>query len=267
MGLPSLLNLPFELRHQIYSELLCPSLNESITLYSAPHGRTSALNIHPNILLINKQIYHEAIHLLYSNRYKIELVWPTPLVPHRSPSLPDVFVSHDAQYLESTRDWCYTTEGKLLSTKAKLYPYIFRRLQHIEIETADCAIWNRSYLGPCWSQSGSLVVEMLRYLSRIDVEKEDGELAKVQTLDFKFSVMPNYPLDQYPAKNRECNFSPGKLNAERDLISEQLKTVRSLLAAVGKKRTVSVNAELRSNDGGWLADIDFHSNWCILDSL
>lgn len=93
---------------------------------------------------------------------------------------------------------------------------------------------------------------MLRYLSCIDGGEVDNGSVKVQTLDFKFSAIPDYSF-----KDRECDFPPGKLKAYRDLISEQLKMVHSLLAAVGQKRTISVSAELRSNDGGWLADVGF----------
>lgn len=245
-SLSPLLDLPFELRNQIYRELLCPTANEAITLYRVPYGRSSTLNMHPQILLVNKQTYDEALPLLYTNTYKIDLTSPNPgaachgLQPRHAP---DLFISPAVRYMESTRDWCYTKKGNFFSTKGKFYPYVFRPLRHVVVETEDNAVWESRTWGAIWSRRGDLVHETLRCLSE-DVEKEDTGRA-AQTLAFKFTVSPDPFINHLFTSH-----------GERNEISRGMEAVLSLLTVIRKSRKVTATAELLSKDGCKLGDID-----------
>ena len=60
-----ILNLPRELRDQIYFAVLSPARENVQILWSSQYGRARSLSITPAILQTNKQIYSEAIHYLY----------------------------------------------------------------------------------------------------------------------------------------------------------------------------------------------------------
>lgn len=62
--------------------------------------------MHLQILFVNQQTYDEALPLLYSKTYRIDLTSPTPEVACQlplPPYAPDLFMSPDVHYLESTR--------------------------------------------------------------------------------------------------------------------------------------------------------------------
>ena len=69
--------IPLELRTKIYKELLNPDPKRVYTLYHNRHGREASFNIDPTILRVNKQIYAEAILILYNTTsFRINLDTP-----------------------------------------------------------------------------------------------------------------------------------------------------------------------------------------------
>ncbi len=249
-SLSPLLDLPFELRNQIFCELLCPTANEAMTLYRAPHGRPSTLNMHPQILVVSKQVYDEALPLLYSNTYRIDLTSPAPAAGRHGPLppyAPDLFMSPDVHYLWSAEDRCYPKKGSPLFTKGKMFPYVFRRLRHVVIETADCAVWGRGMWGALWSGSGHLVLEILRCLNETrDAEEEEEDSTRpLRTLGFKFTVTA----DRY---GNHLFASHGKQNE----MFGGMKAMLSLLTATGTRRIVTLKTELLSKNRKKLGHID-----------
>ncbi len=62
---------------EIYCERLYPAaINGAITLYCTPDGQALTFHMHPQIPLLNKQIYNEALPLLYCIIYRIDLTSP-----------------------------------------------------------------------------------------------------------------------------------------------------------------------------------------------
>lgn len=79
------MNLPPELRSQIYFELLTLTTKSSEPAVDGVHEHERGLTCFPAILATSKQIYDEAWDLLYSNEIEIRLsqtvderAWPVP---------------------------------------------------------------------------------------------------------------------------------------------------------------------------------------------
>ena len=69
-----LFTLPLKIRNKVYEELLSPDPATVHKLYHDRKGRSEALNIHPSILQVNRQVYSEALWILYScNVFSIDL--------------------------------------------------------------------------------------------------------------------------------------------------------------------------------------------------
>lgn len=229
----AILALPQELRSQIYSGLLCPKPDHPLTLFCAPQGRPAALDIHPAILRSNKQIYREALPLLYSNVYKFDLTnsYQGPTCCSPGQDFARLFLSTNVQILESTRDWVYAEDGKLLSTKATIYPSAFRQLRHVEILTADHAVFGWGMLGSYWSQCGYLVNRILGYLGgSTDMEGEDM-VTTTSTLKFDFLI------------SHDMNAKDKDIFGAKGMWAESLENMREMLAlleAVKNRRIVAV---------------------------
>ena len=186
------LNLPYELRSQIYSELLCATSN-NLTLYRAPYGRPAPLDLHPQILCTNRQISNEAYYLLYSNTYLIDFTSPSigPSCTDDGEPSAEFFLPPDLRSLEYTQNEAFTQDWKHLSTKSRFYSYIFKRLQYIKIIADDRCLWDYRMLGPYWSQNGCILHDILSCLSEGPAEEQDGKKDVSKTLAIDLTITQN----------------------------------------------------------------------------
>ena len=241
------LNLPYELRTQIYSELLCPTREHIFALYRAPYGRPEPLDLYPQILCINKQILHEASDLLYSNTCHIDLTSPEigPSCVDPGQTSADLFLPSDLRSLGSTRKWAFTQDWKLLGTNNKIQQRMFKRLRHIQIIADDRCLWGYGMLGPYWSKSGCILNEILSCLGGDPSEERDDKRPMSKTLDIDLTVMQNK--DGSHLLNGSGEWDEVKTKAKETLI---------LLSAVRTTRMVTVEARLNQPHCGITRKLD-----------
>ena len=238
----SLVTLPLELRMKIYEELLNPDPERVHTLYHDRHGRQASFNIDPTILRVNKQIYSEAISILYDTinvRINLDALvvrqctggnYPDKLVD--PPSLfredTEATVEIANQLPRRTRDRRLEFEALFGSTaQGYIYPHCFQRLRKIHLVTARHAIWGAAMGGSYFSHSGKLVLRILKLLA-------SGQTTKAPMIKhFKLTYHPSWP-------TFESQMLLG--NGESD---KKTKVVVGLLKAL-KRRT---DAEIEVEEG------------------
>ncbi|KAL8665341.1 MAG: hypothetical protein Q9168_007725 [Polycauliona sp. 1 TL-2023] len=178
-----ILELPLELRRQIYTYLLVPSTSLSVPLNDTQitwhdrddrHRPQTHLFISPQILRVNRQINVEATPILYAqNTIKI-VICSTVIAQCSGGMYADRRRGRSAaQYL--LRSYAleqpvprYFDPGK----PGFIYPHCLQRIANIELALKASAIWGHShqgYPGGFFSHAGELVVEILRLLA---AEKE-----------------------------------------------------------------------------------------------
>jgi len=140
----------------------------------------------------------------------------------------------------------YAEDGKLLSTKATIYPSVFRQLRHVEILTADHAVFGWGMLGSYWSQCGYLVNRILGYLGgSTDMEGEDM-VTTTSTLKFDFLI------------SHDVNAKDKDIFGAEGMWAESLENMREMLAlleAVKNRRIVAVRGHNENEEmdlGDWM---------------
>ena len=175
-----LVTLPLELRTKIYEELLNPDPVRVHTLYHDRRGREASFNIDPTILRVNKQIYSEAISILYDT-ISVRINLATPVVrqctggkyPDKLVDPPSLFREDTEATVENANKLPRRTRDRLLEFEALfgsaaqgyIYPHCFQRLRKIHLVTARHAIWGAAMGGSYFSHAGKLVLRILRLLA------------------------------------------------------------------------------------------------------
>ncbi|KAM0795327.1 hypothetical protein BDR22DRAFT_967053 [Usnea florida] len=198
----SLVTLPLELRCKIYNELLNPDPARVHTLYHDRHGREASFNIDPTILRVNKQIYSEAIAILYDT-ISVRINLDTLVVrqctggkyPDKLIDPPSLFREDTEVTVEIANNFPRRTRDRRLefdamfgySAQGYIYPHCFQRLRKIHVVTARHAIWGAAMGGSYFSHSGKLVLRILRLLA-------SGQSTKAPMVkQFKFTYHPSWP--------------------------------------------------------------------------
>ena len=238
----SLLTLPLEIRCKIYEELLNPDPARVHTLYHDRHGREASFNIDPTILRVNKQIYSEAIPILYDT-ISVRINLDTLVVrqctggkyPDKLIDPPSLFREDTEVTVEIANNLPRRTRDRRLEFEAMfgytaqgyIYPHCFQRLRKIHLVTARHAIWGAAMRGSYFSHSGKLVLRILRLLA-------SGQSTKVPMVkQFKLTYHPSWP-----------TFESQMLLGDGDM-DKRTRAVVGLLKAL-KRRT---DAEIEVEEG------------------
>lgn len=240
-----LLALPLELRTKVYEQLLRPNSDRVYTLYHDRHGREASFDIDPTILRVNKQIYSEAVSILYDTA-SIRIYLATPVVkqckggkyPDRIVDPPDLFRRdiEGAVRPANRLDWCIAPspvndvefEGQLNSTtQGCIYPHCFKRLRKVQLITSRHAIWGGSKGGSYFSHTGQTVLWILKLFAQEQVTTSP------MTKRLKFAILPDW------------RTAGSHLLMKNGEIDEKTRTIIGLLEAL-KRRT---NAEVEVEEG------------------
>ena len=169
----------------VYEQLIRPDPDRVHTLYHDRHGREASFNIDPTILRVNKQIYFEAISILYDNT-SIQIDLATPVVmqctggkyPDDITNPRDLFRQDTEENIESAKklDWRTALPaaqtGRSSSTaEGYIYPYCLQRLRKIQLVTSRHALWGSSWGGSYFSHTGKTVFRILRLLAEEQATK------------------------------------------------------------------------------------------------
>lgn len=223
---PSLLSLPAELRQKIYEELLIIR-KPYPRLYHCPSGRDPNFNIDPTILRANRQVYAEAVWILYErNVFQIDLsmralrsFWKSPYPVIRANST-DLSLS----------------DGSKNEELGLIYPHCLRRMRQIELVTAGRALRSPTG-GKSFSLVGDLIVLILSILS--DDEGDDWTLQRPSIVSGKEAV------DQAEEVAKKDNDKQGTKTLEFRILrlqsrhfygDEYIQKILELLGEVEKKR-------------------------------
>ena len=199
-----LLSIPLELRIKIYEHLLRPDSDRVCTLYHDRQGREASFDIDPTILRVNKQIYSEAVSIIYDTAtVRIDLA--TPVVrqctggryPDHITDPPDLFrkYTEGAEKPPNRLDWRTAPhvvkhldfDGRLdLTAQGYIYPHCFQRLRNIQLVTSRHAIWGGRRGGSYFSHTGKTIVRILRLLA------EDQATKSPRTKRLKFTMYPDW---------------------------------------------------------------------------
>ncbi len=184
-----LLALPLELRIFIYNQLLNPDPDSILTLYHDRHGRQASSDIDTTILRVNKQIYSEAVSILYDTA-NVRIDLSTRVIRQCKggnylddiDDPPNLFRTDYEEAFKSANkaDWRTapsTVEGlechpRLESvTSGYIYPHCFQRLSKIHLLTSRLAIWGCCRGGSYLSHTGQTVLRILKLLAEEQVTK------------------------------------------------------------------------------------------------
>ncbi|KAF6238431.1 hypothetical protein HO173_003398 [Letharia columbiana] len=193
--------LPLELRTKIYKELLSPDPARVYTLYHDRHGREASFNIDPTILRVNKQIYSEAISVLYDT-ISVRIHLATPVVrqctlgtyPDRLVDPPSLFREDTEATVESANKLSRRSRNRSLEFEALfgsmaqgyIYPHCFQRLRKIHLVTSRHAIWGATRGGSYFSHAGKLVLRILRLLAN----EQDSNAPMIK--HFRLTYQPSW---------------------------------------------------------------------------
>lgn len=203
-----LLSLPPELRISIYELLLIPDPNRVHTLYDNIFGRVGPFHIDPTILRVNKQIYLEAVWVLYDNAsIHINFGWPVtmqrtigddddtqdtyfPPTLFRTDSKAALRSANKSKWVNpSPRVEDFEPERPLETIRhpGYIYPHCFRRLRRIHLVISRYAIVNGgSYYTP---QMGQTVLRILKLLG--DGGDPGAVTSPMMTKRLKLTLQPN----------------------------------------------------------------------------
>ena len=157
-----LLSLPVELRLKIFQELLCPPSNHSLVLSHDSDGKPFPLRLHTSIIRVNRQIYHETIHVLYEcNKFVIDMyqcVWKY--------CTGGLYLDRFIKKSKSIKSPPAQQQRDLLP--GVITPSCIRRMRHIRLMTSNAALWDGPRGYPQYhrlSQFGEAVLETLAILA------------------------------------------------------------------------------------------------------
>ena len=237
-----LVTLPLELRTKIYKQLLSPDPARVHTLYHDRHGREASFNIDPTILRVNKQIYSEAISILYDT-ISVRIHLATPVVrqctggkyPDKLVDPPGLFRTDTEATVEAANKLPRRTRDRSLEFEALfgsmaqgyIYPHRFQRLRKIHLVTSRHAIWGATMRGSYFSHAGKLVLRILRLLAK-------GQTTKAPMIKiFRLTYQPS-------RRTFESQMLLG--NGEMD---KKTKAVAGLLKALKRR----IDAEIEVEEG------------------
>lgn len=200
-----LLSIPIELRTKIYRDLLSPDPARVHTLYHDRHGREAPFDIDPTILRVSRQIYSEAVSILYHTA-NVWIYLATPVVmqctggnyPDGDADPPDLFRTDAREAVKPASrlsSWhtafstvkCLELEGQPESTaEGYIYPHCFQRLRNIELVTSRHAIWGDGQCGSYFSHTGQTVLRILKLLA------EEQAPDSPTTKRLKFTIQPDW---------------------------------------------------------------------------
>ena len=238
----SLFTLPLELRTKIYEDLLNPDPARVYILYHDRHGREASFNIDPTILRVNKQIYSEAISILYDD-ISVRINLDTLVVRQcTGGNYPDKLVDPPNLFREDTeatveianklprraRDRRLKFEALYGSTaQGYIYPHCFQRLRKIHLVTARHSIWGAAMGGSFFSHTGKLVLRIFRLLA-------SGQTTKAPMIkQFRLTYHPSWPTFE------------SQMLLENGEMDKRTRAVVGLLKAL-KRRT---DAEIELEEG------------------
>ena len=236
-----LLALPLELRISIYKQLLNPDPDRVHTLYDDQFGTEIPLPIHATILRVNKQIYSEAVSILYDTA-TLEVYLGTPVIGQCSyrdlssnpDGPPNLFrTDSDGNFNSKNRiKWCRSGkfEGEFVPLPpGYIYPHCFQRLRKVRLVTSHQAMWEMVWrdegFGSCFSRTGHLVLRILRLLAQMQVTKS------LKTMRFKFAMQTS---------GRTAESQPLMENGEED---QKTKTIVGLLKALQRRTNAEIEIE------------------------
>lgn len=199
-----LLALPLELRIAIYEQLLSPDPARIHQLYHDRNGREASFDIDPTILQVSKQIYSEAIPILYENA-SVRLYLATPVVvqctggnyPDGNVDPPDLFRKESNRAIDTAKKLKWrigapTVHGLEIEERLDsqyqgyIYPHCFQRLRKIQLVTSRHAIWGDSQCGSYFSHTGQTVLRILKVLA------EEQAIKPPMTKRFKITMRPTW---------------------------------------------------------------------------
>lgn len=254
---PGIFNLPLEIRLEIYQELLCPSDGQPVQLYHDRQGKCASKQINASILQTNKQIYTEAVDILYGcNVFEINLattVWhsckggrryaddlndPPPLIRRLwAPEASQELMTEDLLLPEDTnRDCCAQRHHHL----GIIDVTCLQRLRHIRLTTSRGAIWAQGRHGYYFSHTGEAILEILYHLASASPTASNSILEFIVTPDWK----TKYGI--FGAGSSDITF-PEKRRALQ---------IASQLEAVKASRAVRVEEHVKSSATGKLERVD-----------
>lgn len=237
-----LLALPSELRTKIYQNLLSPDPARVHTLYHDRHGKEASFDIDPTILRVNKQIYSEAISILYDTA-DVQIYLATPVVaqctggnyPDRIVDPPDLFrASGEYASPSAAVDWrgaLSVTDGlepeRLFESTAQgyIYPHCFQRFCKIQLVTSREAIWGATRFGKYFSHTGKTVLRILKLLA------EEQAWNSPLTKRLKIILQPSWRTVQ-----SEMLMRNGEVNG-------RTKVIVGLLKALKRRTDIEIEVE------------------------
>lgn len=235
-----LLALPLELRILVYEHLLSSHPNRVHALYHDRYGKQGSFDIHPTILRVNKQIYSEAVAILYDTIHvRIYLGTPVGFYPEGIVEPPELFRTDDEEDIKSMHelDWqTVPSTGKNLKSHEQtqpdeslksqewlegaapgyIYPHCLKRLRGIQLVTSRPALWGVGQCGHYLSHTGQIVLQILRLLAEEQVPKSTG--AK----HIKVTFQPDWDPAEAPRLLRDR-----KLGKLKQAVVRLLKTLQS----------------------------------------
>ncbi|CAD6567836.1 MAG: hypothetical protein ASARMPREDX12_000815 [Alectoria sarmentosa] len=237
-----LLALPSELRIKIFRELLGPDPARVHTLYHDRQGREASFDTDPTILRANRQIYSEAISILYDTA-SVRIYLATPVVVQCSGGYhPDDLIDPPELFRKDTREvvkpanrleWRTappTSEDLEMKGEPEpiaegyIYPHCFQRLRKIELITSCHAIWGDSMCGSYFSHIGQTVLRILRLLA-------EEQATKSMPRRLKFTIQPDWRTVETQWLMR---------NSEED---KKTKAIIGLLKALNRRTDAEIEVE------------------------
>ena len=202
-----LLALPLELRIEVYKQCLNPDPERVHTLYHDRHGREASFGLVPNILRVNKQIYSEAISILYDNA-RVSIYLGTAIDRKRTDGNysdgiddpPALFRlnkvdAYEREYVLSRFPIQCDVQSSVRGPESQrrleaaapgyIYPQCFQRLRNIQVVTSLPAIWGYDSGGVFFSYIGRTVLWILDLLA----EKQVGESPVTRSVKFSIQLV------------------------------------------------------------------------------
>ena len=204
----SLLALPLELRRLVYEQLLSSDPNRVHALYHDRYGKQGCFDLHPTILRVNKQIYSEAVSILYDNAHvRLYLSTPVSFYPEGINDPPELFRTDHEEDNKSINELTWQTvpstgkgpkspehvqpkKGLKFPERVKgaapgyIYPHCLQRLRGIQLVTSRQALWGNGQCGKYLSHTGQTVLQILRLLAEEQVPKS------TRTKHIKVTIQP-----------------------------------------------------------------------------
>ncbi|KAL9105441.1 MAG: hypothetical protein Q9227_009402, partial [Pyrenula ochraceoflavens] len=225
-----LFSIPSELRNRIYEGLLSPNPDVPVTIYIHQSLRPESLHLHPAILCTCKQIYSEALPILYArNQFNLDLSSPYldpdgkggkgvkrrgraesgPLFKdgRRGYKQENATGTIDSGSLKPFQATSYqrifldvVAMTRLQFPEGIFHAHIFTRLHHITILTTPRAVWAGLSIESFYILTGCLLLDILRTLSSANDDTQsrirDNGLPKSLKIEVMYPTFSS--VDEWP---------------------------------------------------------------------